>query len=218
MKPNKTHYKSISDKVVWRAGIKHLSKNDKILKKIIKKSGGLEIWREAKKWWEPDHYGSIVRSIIFQQISGSAGNSILKRFKSLYGGKFPSPKQFLKTEGKKVRDAGISPQKYSYLKDLCERIEDGRLEMNKFQKMDDEDIIKELDEVKGIGRWTAEMYLIGTLRRIDVLPVDDLGIRKAVQKAYKLKRLPDREKLIWIARKWSPYKTVASIYLWTSMD
>ncbi len=211
-------YKSIADKSVWLAGVRHIGKNDTVLRNLIKKMGTEKVWRNAKKWWEPDHYGSLVRSIIFQQISGSAGDSILKRLKAVYGGKLPSPKVFLKTNKRTIRNAGISPQKYSYLKDLCERIVDGRLELKKFERMEDSRIIEELDEVRGIGRWTAEMYLIGTLRRTDVFPADDLGIRKAVQKVYKMRKLPDADKLLKLSDRWIPYRTIASIYLWNSMD
>ena len=211
-------YKSIADRSVWVSGVRHLSKSDAVLKRLIKRTGTEKAWKNAKEWWEPGHYGSLVRSIIFQQISGSAGNSILNRFKALYDGKLPSPKVFLKTKERIVRSAGISPQKYSYLKDLCERILDGRLELKKFEKMGDSRIIEGLDEVRGIGRWTAEMYLIGTLRRTDVFPVDDLGIRKAAQKAYKMRKLPDAGKLLKLSEGWRPYRTIASIYLWDSMD
>ncbi len=211
-------YKSIANRSVWISGVRHLSKSDAVLKRLIKRTGTEKAWKNAKEWWEPDHYGSLVKSIIFQQISGSAGDSILNRFKALYDGKLPSPKVFLKTKERAVRDAGISPQKYSYLKDLCERILDGRLELKKFEKMDDPRIIEELDEVRGIGRWTAEMYLIGTLRRTDVFPVDDLGIRKAAQKAYQMRKLPDAGKLLKLSEGWRPYRTIASIYLWDSMD
>lgn len=209
---------SIADRRTWRAGTRYLGVKDRVLRQLIRRVGEESIWKGAKKWWEPDHYGSIVRSIIFQQISGVAGLSILKRLKSLYGGRLPSPREFLKTNKRRVRTAGLSPQKYAYLKDLCERIEDGRLELKKFERMDDEDIIKELDEVKGIGRWTAEMYLIGTLRRVDVFPVDDLGIRKAVQKAYGWRELPDRKKLLKESERWHPYRTIAAIYFWNSTD
>lgn len=210
--------KTLGQEKVWKAGTKYLSSKDKVLKRIIKKAGISSVWEDAKKWWEPDYYESIVRSIIFQQISGSAGRSILKRFKTVYNGRLPTPKEFLKTDKRTVRKAGISPQKYSYLKDLCERITDGRLELKKFNDMPDEEIINELDEVRGIGRWTVEMYLIGTLRRVDVLPVDDLGIQKAIQKAYRLRRPPDKDKLGELSKRWSPYRTIASIYLWQSND
>ncbi len=211
-------YGSIADRRVWRAGVRYLSEKDAVLKRLIKRIGSESVWRDAKKWWEPDHYGSLVRSIVFQQISTSAGLSILRKFKSLYGGHLPAPGKFLETPQKLVRGAGISPQKYSYLKDLCERVVDGRLELKKFSRMGDGDIIKELDEVKGIGRWTAEMYLIGTLRRVDVFPMDDLGIKKAVQKAYGFRKLPDNERLTRLSEKWKPYRTIASIYLWHSRD
>ena len=142
----------------------------------------------------------------------------MNKFKSLYGGKLPSPREFLKSKKRTVLAVGISPQKYSYLKDLCQRIEYGTLELKKFGQMPDEDIVKELAEVRGIGRWTAEMYLIGTLGRVDVFPVDDLGIRKTVQKLYGFRKLPDRQKLNALSQKWRPYRTIAAVYFWQSTE
>jgi DNA-3-methyladenine glycosylase II len=165
-----------------------------------------------------NHFEALITAIIFQQISGSAGASILKKFKALYGGKVPTPKIFLLTKEKLVRGAGISPQKYSYLTDLSERIEDGRLELTKFYKMDDAKVVEELDEVRGIGRWTAEMFLMFTLGRTDVLPVDDLGLKKGLMKAYKLKKVPNEATFRKLAKKWHPYCTLASLYLWRILD
>ncbi|MCL4400845.1 DNA-3-methyladenine glycosylase 2 family protein [Candidatus Parvarchaeota archaeon] len=214
----RTEYSKLSDKKVWTTGVKYLERKDIILRKVIKKVGINDAWKAASRWWEPNHYESLVGAIVFQQISGRAGISILKKFKNLYGGKIPSPQEFLKSKEKYIRSAGISPQKYLYLKDLCERIKDGRLEPKKFGRLANEEIIRKLDEVKGIGRWTAEMYLIGTLQRTDVLPVDDLGIRKAVQKEYKLRELPNKQQLERISLSWGHYKSIASIYLWQSRD
>ncbi len=206
------NFESVNDNIVWKKAVSHLSKNDVMLARLIKKLGRLDINVTN------DYYESLVRAFIFQQISGSAGNSILKRFKSLYNGRLPSPRRFLSTPEGRVRSAGISPQKYSYLKDLCTRIEDGRLELDKFRHMENEDIIEELDEVRGIGRWTAEMFLMFSLGRTDVVPRDDLGIKKAIKRVYGLKDYPSGSKFSELSEKWTPYGTVASLYLWHSVD
>lgn len=203
-------FDSIHDRKVWVRGAAYLSRRDRRLAPIIKKVGypKLEITR--------DYYGSLIVSIVSQQISWAAASSILKRLKKLYNGRLPSPGQYLRTNKRRIMSAGISPQKFSYIKDLCERIEDGRLELRKFQNMPDNLIIEELDEVKGIGRWTAEMFLMFSLGRADVFPMDDLGLRKAVQRIYGLRSVPDKKKLAQISSKWGPYGTLASIYLWRS--
>ncbi len=203
---------TIYDRTVWAAGMKHLSKEDKVLAKLIKRLGFI------RANWGGDSYESLISAIIYQQISGAAGDSIERKFKALYKNRMPSPGRFLATPEKKVRKAGISPQKYSYLVDLCTRIKDGRLELGKFGAMDDEDIIEELDEVRGIGRWTAEMFLMFSLGRTDIVPRDDLGIKKAIKKAYKLRDYPSGSKFSELAERWKPYGTVASLYLWRSMD
>lgn len=205
-------YDLISDRRVWERGKAHLRKSDKTMAKLVSrlpKEG-----RALKK----NHFEALVTAIIYQQISGSAGDSIFRKFKSLYGGKTPTPKVFLSTKESVVRKAGISPQKYTYLRDLSERIEDGRLELKKFHGMDDVAVVTELDEVRGIGRWTAEMFLMFTLGRTDVLPVDDLGLRKGLMKAYKLKAMPDEARFRKIAERWHPYCTIASLCLWRSLD
>jgi DNA-3-methyladenine glycosylase II len=202
----------ISDKDVWRRGMAHLSRADRTMARMVRALPGKPVSLNR------NHFEALVKAIIFQQISGSAGDSIFKRFKALYGGKTPTPKAFLSTSEKAVRAAGISPQKYSYLKDLSERIEDGRLELRKFHRIDDARVVEELDEVRGIGRWTAEMFLMFTLGRANVLPVDDLGLRKALMKAYRLKSMPDEAKFRKIAERWHPYCTIASLYLWRSLD
>jgi DNA-3-methyladenine glycosylase II len=202
----------ISDKKVWARGVAHLRKADRTMARMISSSPGKPISLNRNR------YEALVRAIIFQQISGSAGDSIFRRFKALYGGKAPTPDMFLSTKERTVRAAGISPQKYSYLKDLSERIEDGRLELKKFYSMEDRKVVEELDEVRGIGRWTAEMFLIFTLGRANVLPVDDLGLRKALMGAYKLKAMPDEDRFRKIAEKWHPYCTIASLCLWRSLD
>jgi DNA-3-methyladenine glycosylase II len=203
---------SIADTKEWNAGIRHLKKSDKVMARLVNRLGVKR--RTLKK----NHFEALVTAIIFQQISGRAGDSIFKKFKALYGGKTPTPKIFLSTKEKAVRGAGISPQKYSYLMDLSERIEDGRLELKKFHSMDDAAVVEELDEVRGIGRWTAKMFLMFTLGRTDVLPVDDLGLKKGLMKAYKLKSMPTEQKFRKLAEKWHPYCTIASLHLWKILD
>ncbi|MGI0141974.1 MAG: DNA-3-methyladenine glycosylase family protein [Candidatus Micrarchaeales archaeon] len=203
-------FESIHDRKVWKKGMLYLSAKDKKLALVIKRVGypKLEITN--------DYYGSLVISIVSQQISWAAANSILNKIRKLYRGKLPTPKQYLRTDKRKLAGAGLSPQKLSYLWDLCERIENGSLELGRFEELPDSTVIEELDEVRGIGRWTAEMFMIFSLGRTDVFPMDDLGIKKAVQRVYGLREMPKRAKMEKIAQKWKPYSSLATIYLWRS--
>jgi DNA-3-methyladenine glycosylase II len=189
-----------------------LKKNDPILARIITKA------RPIKFELDHDHYEAIVGSIIFQQLAGAAARAILNRFKDLYGGHLPSPREYLSTEESKLRSSGLSPQKISYIKDLAERLESGRLNLTRLEDLSDEDAMNELDDVRGIGRWTAEMFLLFKLGRTDVLPVDDLGLRKAAKQAYRLRKLPTRERFEQLAEKWHPYSSISTLYLWRSME
>ncbi len=206
-------FESVTDKKVWRKAISHLKKSDRILAKIIAAHGDL-----SPDWGATDPYEAIVESFIYQQIAGSAAEAILKKFKKLYKGRLPTPRQFLKTPETRVRGAGISPQKYSYIKDLCLRLVNKELDLKGLGKLPDEEVIAILDDVRGIGRWTAEMFLMFSLRRVDVFPIDDLGIQNAVMKAYGLRRRPSRETMKRVSEKWAPYRSIASLYLWRSQD
>ncbi|MFI5412838.1 MAG: DNA-3-methyladenine glycosylase family protein [Candidatus Micrarchaeales archaeon] len=210
---SKQKYEMMSDKMTFRKAMLHLKKNDKTLKRIINKLGVIEV-----NWSPPKPYEAIVESFIYQQIAGSAAEAILKKFKKLYNGRLPTPRQFLKTPEKKVRSAGISPQKYSYIKDLCERITKDELDLESLAELPDEEIIAILDDVRGIGRWTAEMFLMRSLSRVNVFAADDLGLRNAVQRAYKLKNAPDKKKIAELSKNWEPYRSVAALYLWRSID
>jgi DNA-3-methyladenine glycosylase II len=205
-------FESLRDKKVWNRAVAHLRKRDRAIAKIIKKLGVISV-----SWGPSTPYEAIVTSFIYQQISGAAAESILKKFRKLYNGKLPTPVQFLKTPEKKVRSAGISPQKYSYLRDFCERINGGQLDLEGLRKLPDEEVIAILDDVKGIGRWTAEMFLMFSLNRVNVFAADDLGLKNAVKKVYGPKFL-DRKRLDALSAKWEPYKSVASLYLWRSND
>lgn len=206
-------FASLADKRVWKTGMLHLKKRDKRMATLISKFGMLE-----SRWGPSNPYEAIVDSFIYQQISGSAAASIVKRFRELYGGRLPSPHEFLRTPQSRVRRAGISPQKYSYIKNLCQRLVDKELDLKGLAELPDEEVIAVLDDVKGIGRWTAEMFLMFSLRRVDVFPVDDLGIQNAVREIYGLRGAINKEKMQLMAEKWRPYRTIASLYLWRSQD
>jgi DNA-3-methyladenine glycosylase II len=203
---------SLADREVWQRGVRHLKRNDPILARIISRIGPVEFELDN------DHYEAVVGSIIYQQLAGSAARAILNRFKQLYGGRLPSPREYLATKVEKLRGSGLSPQKISYIKDLAERIENGTLNLKRLETLPDEEALDELDNVRGIGRWTAEMFLIFKLGRTDVLPVDDLGLRKAAKKAYRLRKLPGRDRFEQLAEKWHPYSSISTFYLWKSME
>jgi DNA-3-methyladenine glycosylase II len=203
---------SLANRKVWQKGIRHLKRNDPILARIISRVG------PVKFELDDDHYEAVVGSIIYQQLAGSAARAILNKFKQLYGGRIPSPREYLSTDVEKLRGSGLSPQKISYIKDLAERLENGTLDLKRLENLPDEEALNQLDAVRGIGRWTAEMFLIFKLGRTDVLPVDDLGLRKAAQKAYRLRKLPTRDRFEQLAEKWHPYSSISTFYLWKSME
>ena len=164
-----------------------------------------------------DHFGALVSSIIYQQITGRAAETIQNRFKKLFKNSF-TPKELLGLKLQHFKNSGISPQKQKYLIDLAEKFLDGTVNPDNFHKMTDEEIRAHLIAVKGIGRWTADMFLMFTLVRLDVLPTGDLGIQKGFQKVFNMKKLPSVRKMEQLAKNWSPYKTFASWYLWRVAD
>ncbi|MEM3006662.1 MAG: DNA-3-methyladenine glycosylase [Candidatus Nitrosotenuis sp.] len=164
-----------------------------------------------------DPYESLVEAIITQQLSGKAAESISKRFRKMYGG-FPKPREVVKTPHSKLRKVGLSDMKVTYIKDLSKKIESNDLRLDSLKDMNDEEVIEHLSQVKGIGRWTAEMFLIFSLGRLDVLPVGDLGLRKGVQKLYSLSELPQKDQIERLAEKWRPYRTVATWYIWKGLS
>ncbi len=191
--------------------MKHLTVADVRLAAIIKSVGAYEI--KLRK----DPFQSLVEAIIYQQLAGSAADAIYRRFVKIYG-RFPRPAQLLATKDFKLRDAGLSARKIEYLKDLASRVSDGRLKLTLLPKLPDEQVIEQVVQVKGIGRWTAEMFLIFCLGRQDVLPVGDLGLRKAMQKVYLLGELPSPATMSEIAQVWKPYCSIATWYLWKSLE
>lgn len=164
-------------------------------------------------------FESLVRSIIFQQLSGKAATSIFDKFVLLFKPKkFPTPEDVLKISDIKLRSAGVSLQKIKYLRDLSAKFLDGTINPRKFSKMSDQEIIDHLTSVKGVGQWTAHMFLIFALNRPDVLPTGDLAIRKGFVKAFKLKDIPSHEKMVSLAKPYKGEYTYLSLYLWALMD
>ncbi|MCL5238889.1 MAG: DNA-3-methyladenine glycosylase 2 family protein [Candidatus Marsarchaeota archaeon] len=209
----KRSFETLVSNHTWQKGMRHLMKSDRKMAEIISRFGSIN-----REWGPSDPYEAIVESFIYQQIAGSAAEAIANKFRGLYGGRFPKPREFLRTSQKRVRGAGISPQKYSYIKDLCERLVRKELDLKTLSRLPDEEVIAILDDVKGIGRWTAEMFLMFSLRRVDVFPLDDLGIQNAVRRVYGLRSAPSREKLKSLSERWAPYRSIASLYLWKSQD
>jgi DNA-3-methyladenine glycosylase II len=192
------------------AGIGFL-RRDPILRKIIDSVGDYSLKRRNR------HFAVLVESIISQQLATNAAEAIFNRFRNLYP-KFPTASQILATRKSKLRSVGLSGMKAEYLKDLARNVEDGKLKIRLLSEMNDEDVIEHLTQVKGIGRWTAEMFLIFSLGRLDVLPVHDLGLRKGVQMAFSLPELPDPKEVEKIGERWKPYRSIATWYLWKSLQ
>lgn len=193
---------------------RQLSQHDPVLAPVIKHAGLCTI-RPHK-----DYYGELVDSIIGQQLSVKAAATITKRFKDLFDGKLPSPDQILMTEHESLRSAGLSNAKAKYVRDLAQHIVDGELELEKFDNLSNEEIISELVAVKGIGEWTAHMFMMFAMGRLNILAVGDLGIKAGIKKLYGLDHLPDANEITKIADKnnWHPYESVACWYVWQAKD
>ena len=193
--------------------IKYLSKADPQLAGVIKTVGKYSIKIRTNA------FQSLVESIIYQQLAGSAANIIYTRFIKHYNNVLPKPMQIISTSDIELKSKiGLSSNKVLYLKDLSTKVEQGKINLELLSTMSDEEVIAELTLVKGIGRWTAEMFLIFCLGRHDILPVTDLGIRKAVHELYSLPELPKPAELLAISQPWRPHRTVASWYLWKSLS
>ncbi len=188
--------------------------------KKIKKPRKLRIDKKKLRKIEPtkNPFLSLARSIIFQQISTSAGNSIYKKFLALFSGMKPTPEKFLQFNIAQLRSAGISPQKAGYLKDLSDKFVDKTINHKNFHKMSDAEVKEHLLQVKGIGPWTADMFLIFALNRPDILPVGDLGTKKGFQKAFKLKTLPTEAQMLKLSAPHAGSRTELTLHLWGILD
>jgi DNA-3-methyladenine glycosylase II len=189
----------------------HLRNADPVLARVIDAVGPIEIALRRER------FASLGRAIIFQQLAGAAARTIHERFIALFPGRrFPTPRQVLDASPEDLRRVGLSRQKSLYLKDLAAHVANGTLNFHRFSRMDDEEIILDLTRVHGIGRWTAEMFLMFNLGRPDVLPVDDLGVRNAARRLYRMRKMPDAKRLRALAERWRPSRSAASWYLWRS--
>jgi len=190
----------------------YLSQRDSKLAILIKNVGKYVVERE-----DEDPFESLIRSIISQQLSGRVARLISDRFKNYYGDTQLKPIQIIDTPNDDLRKIGLSYKKISYIKDLSQRIYEKKINFMQLSALSDNEIVNELIKIKGIGQWTAEMFLIFHLKREDVLPTKDLGIRKAMKILYKLDELPSPSDMLEISSSWRPHRSVASWYLWKSL-
>jgi len=204
--------RSLGDPRVFRAGFDHIRKGDPLLGPVLDAHGIIKF----KPQGEP--FESLVESILSQQLAGAAAFAIIGKVRKLFPGEELDANRISSIDGRRLRAAGVSPQKLAYLKDLSSRVVNRRLDLAALKSQPDEEIIRVLDEVKGIGPWTVHMFLIFTLGRPNVLPVDDYGIRMSVQRIYGLGDLPKKAEIEKLAEKWQPYCSVASLYLWHAKD
>ncbi|MBA4250420.1 MAG: DNA-3-methyladenine glycosylase 2 family protein [Chlorobiaceae bacterium] len=195
-----------------RNGIEHLKKNDDVLMKIISN------FKQIKLEKHSDIFSDILKSIVQQQLSVAAAGAIYEKVKTFFENNL-SPEKILSTTHEELRSLGLSNAKAKYIKDLAEKTLSKEISFDDLEKKTDDEIISELTKVKGVGVWTAQMILIFSLARLDVLPVGDFGIKKAVMMNYNLKELPDEKRVEKISKKnnWAPYNSIASIYLWKSL-
>jgi DNA-3-methyladenine glycosylase II len=200
-----------------RKAVAQLSAADPVLAAVIEAVGPK--LGDARAGRPADHYGALVRAIVGQQLSTKAARSIYLRLAERFDGRTPTPTEVLADEPEELRAAaGLSRAKVGYLRSLAEHVLSGELELERLDELPDEQVIAELVAVKGLGTWTAHMFLMFHLERPDVLPVGDLGIRRAIERAYALKALPDPPEMERIAEPWRPHRTLACRYLWRSLD
>ncbi len=196
----------------------HLRRADPVLARLIDDDGPLPTGPDSRGR-PPDLYGALVRSIAGQQLSVKAAAAIWRRLVDRYDGRPPTPAEILAEDPEELRAAaGFSRAKVAYLRSLAERVTSGELRLEELERLPDVDVIRELTAVKGVGEWTAHMFLMFTLHRPDVLPVGDLGVRNAAMRLYGLDAPPAPAALAEIAEPWRPYRTRASLYLWRSLD
>jgi len=194
-----------------RKAINHLKKSDPVLAAIIEKIGPCKM-----QFGEPTFH-SLAEAILYQQLNGKAAVTIFNRFTALAGDPL-TPEGILKLTDTQMRGVGLSKQKNSYLRDLSEKTKAGLLEFERLPRLSEQEVIEHLTQVKGIGVWTAHMFLIFTLRRPDILPTGDYGVQAAIKKHYGKRKWPKPAVMEKIARPWAPYRSIACWYLWKSLD
>jgi DNA-3-methyladenine glycosylase II len=192
--------------------LEHLQSADPVMRRIIERVGPFTLRPERDRFW------MLVRSILSQQISTAAARTIRTRVQALVEPDKVTPESILRLSETSLRSAGVSARKVEYMRDLAMRVADGSINLSQIGRLSDDQIIARLVEVRGIGRWTAEMFLMFALGRLNVFPVDDLGIRNAIQAHYEVSSPPSRVEMHAVAEPWRPYASVASWYCWRSLD
>jgi len=194
-----------------RKAVNHLRKSDPVLRGIIERIGPFRME------YGPPEFHSLAEAIVYQQLNGKAAVTIFNRFTDL-AGKPVTPQGIAKLTDQQMRGVGLSKQKTSYLRDMADRAMSGQLDFSKLHEQSDEEVIKHLTQVKGVGVWTAQMFLMFTLKRENVLPTGDFGVQMAVKKHYNKRKMPKPAVMEKIARPWEPYRSIACWYLWKSLD
>jgi DNA-3-methyladenine glycosylase II len=203
--------------VISDEGLDHLRDSDDRLREVIDERGPLDL--EARVRGRPsDPYGALLRAIVGQQLSVKAARTIYERFTGLFDGRTPTPEDLLEVDADTLRAAGLSRAKATYVRSLAEHVISGELELDRLDELSDEEVTAELVAVKGLGQWTADMFLIFHLGRPDVLPVGDLGVRRAIERLYGFEALPSAAEMEALGERWRPYRSLASLYLWESLD
>ncbi len=200
--------------MLHRRAITHLRKADPRLAAVIDAVGTCTFEPAAHL----AHFTAISRSIVFQQLSGKAATTIYNRFAELFTDQTPTAVGLSGLSDEQLRGVGLSRQKIGYLRDFAARVNAGQVPIDSLHELPDDEIIAALVSVKGIGRWTAQMFLMFRLGRPDVLPDLDLGIQKGIQRAYRMRKLPTPKRVLEVGAKWAPHRTIASWYLWRSLD
>lgn len=191
-----------------------LLRRDPVLAALIRAYGPCGLAQAQRA----DHFSALVRAITFQQLSTKAASTIYGRLTALLPDGTPTPEALAALTDAQLRAAGLSRMKTRYLRDLCEKVSSGALDLGTIETLPDEDVVATLVQVKGIGRWSAEMFLMFRLHRPDVLPLSDLGIVNAIRKVYGLRKKPTPERIRKMGEAWRPYRSVAAWYLWRSLD
>jgi DNA-3-methyladenine glycosylase II len=201
--------------VNYTKALTHLKACDPILARLITELGDCTLGERSPN---DSLFEALTRSIVYQRISIQSANAVYGRFLANYGDRHPTPNDLLGTDDDHLRQLGLPYTKIAYLKDLAATIQQGLPDLPELATWEDSAIIKTLTQIKGIGRWSVEMVLIFQLHRLDVLPIDDFGIRAAIQTCYRLNDLPKKADMERIAEPWKPYRSIASWYLWRSRD
>lgn len=198
----------------YRAAVRHLKRADPVMARIITQVGPCRFGRQT----DHSHFHHLTRAIVYQQLSGKAAATIHRRYLELFGGRSPEAEDVLAQAESALRACGLSTQKTRYVRDLAAHVRDATLPLDRVHAMPDDEVIAALTQVKGIGRWSAQMFLMFRLGRPDVLPDGDLGIQNAIRRAWALRTAPTPKRVRKIGAPWSPWATIASWYLWRSID